>query len=254
MSELVLSEPIEPGLTALTLNRADRRNALSIGLLEALCAEIKRLQADRSQRAVIVRGAGPVFSAGLDLKEAADPALVDSSAKCVDRGLRALRETSLVTIAAVHGGAFAGGGGLAAACDIAVAADDARFGFPEARRGLLPALICDVLRHKVREGDLRDLFLTGDDISAARAQQIGLVQRVAPVAQLMDEAVRAARSILNGGPNTIRATKAFLNDVFDNSREPWAKRLEEIHLTARHGDEAREGLAAFLEKREPNWM
>ena len=254
MSELVLVEPIAAGLTALTLNRPERRNALSIGLLESLCTAIEQLQADRAQRVVILKAAGPVFCAGLDLKEAADPALVDRSAKCVDRGLRALRETSLVTIAAVHGGAFAGGGGIVAACDIAVAAEDARFGFPEALRGLAPAIICGVLRHKVREGDLRELFLTSEEITATRAQQIGLVQRVIPKDRLIDEAVAVGRAVLRGGPDTIRLTKSFLNNVFDSAHEPWAKRLEEIHLQARHGEEAREGLAAFLEKREPNWM
>lgn len=254
MSELVLVESIERGLSVLTLNRPERRNALSIALLDALCAAIDRLQADSSQRVVILKGTGPVFSAGLDLKEAADATLVDRSAKCVDRGLRALRETSLVTIAAVQGGAFAGGGGVVAACDIAIAADDARFGFPEALRGLVPALICGVLRHKVREGDLRELFLAGNEITAVRAQQIGLVQRVVSKDQLHDEALTLARMILRGGPDTIRLTKSFMNDVFDHAREPWAKRLEEIHLQARHSDEAREGLAAFLEKREPNWM
>jgi methylglutaconyl-CoA hydratase len=254
MPELVLIEPIDAGLTALTLNRPERRNALSIALLEALCAAIETLQSDRAQRVIILKGAGPVFSAGLDLKEAADSALVDRSAASVARGLAALRETSLVTIAAVHGGAFAGGGGVVAACDMAVATEDARFGFPEALRGLAPAIICGVLRHKVREGELRDLFLTGDEITAARAQQIGLVQRVVPADRLVDEAVAMARAILRGGPDTIRLTKSFMNDVFDSAHEPWAQRLEEIHLQARHGDEAREGLAAFLEKREPKWM
>ena len=93
-------------------------------------------------------------------------------------------------IAAVQGGAFAGGAGLMAACDIVIAADDAKIGFPEVRRGLLPALICDVLMHKVREGDLRELFLAGEPIDATRAQQVGLVQRVVPAERLLDEALQ----------------------------------------------------------------
>lgn len=250
MSELVIVEAIERGLSVLTLNRPERRNALSIALLEALCDAIGRLEADRSQRVVIVRGAGPIFSAGLDLKEAADPDLVDRSAACVERGLDTLRETSLVTIAAVHGGAYAGGAGIMAACDLAIAADDARIGFPEARRGLLPALICDVLRHKVREGELRELFLVGEDVSASQAQQWGLVQRVVPADQLLQAAMTAARAILRGGPNTIRNTKALINSLYD---EGSSKTLSEVHLEARHTEEAREGLDAFLEKREPNW-
>jgi enoyl-CoA hydratase/carnithine racemase len=251
MSELVIVESIERGLSVLTLNRPERRNALSIALLEALCEAIERLEGDRSQRVVILRGAGPVFSAGLDLKEAADATLVDRSAACVERGLDALRETSLVTIAAVHGGAYAGGAGIMAACDLAIAADDARIGFPEARRGLLPALICDVLRHKVREGELRELFLVGEDISATQAQQWGIVQRVVPAEQLLQDAMGVARAILRGGPDTIRSTKALINSLYDSGGS--TKTLSEVHLEARHTDEAREGLAAFLEKREPDW-
>ena len=102
-------------------------------------------QAIRAQRVVILRGAGPVFSAGLDLREAADSSLVERSAAAVSRALNLLRTSPLVMIAAVQGGAFAGGAGLMAACDIVIAAADAKIGFPEARRGLLPALICDVL-------------------------------------------------------------------------------------------------------------
>ena len=222
-------------------------------MLEQLCAEIERLASDRTNRVVILRGAGPVFSAGLDLREAADSSLVERSAAAVSRALDLLRASPLVMIAAVQGGAFAGGAGLMAACDIVIAAADAKIGFPEARRGLLPALICGVLMHKVREGDLRELFLAGEPIDAARAQQVGLVQRVVPADRLLDEALSVARSVTAGGPNTIRQTKALLNATFQQTSDSSAPNLVETHLAARHSDEAREGLAAFAEKREPNW-
>ena len=140
-----------------------------------------------------------------------------------------------------------------AACDIVIAAADARIGFPEARRGLLPALICGVLKHKVREGDLRELFLVGDTIGADRAQQVGLVQRIVPASRLLDEAVNVARSVLSGGPETIRQTKALLGETFSGMVDATGPDLVRKHLAARHSDEAREGLAAFAEKREPNW-
>ena len=140
-----------------------------------------------------------------------------------------------------------------AACDIVIAAADARIGFPEARRGLLPALICDVLRFKVREGDLRDLFLAGDSVDAGRAQLVGLVQRVVPNDRLLDEALDVAQSIVAGGPETIRQTKALLNETFHQTGDS-APDLIKSHLAARHSDEAREGLAAFTEKRKPNWQ
>jgi methylglutaconyl-CoA hydratase len=253
MTALILTQTIEPGIVSVTMNRPDRRNALSIDLLDQLCVEIGRLTDDRTNRVVILRGAGPVFSAGLDLLEAADSSVVERSAKAVQRGLNTLRETPLIVIAAVQGGAFAGGAGVMAACDIVVAAADAKVGFPEARRGLLPALICGVLKHKVREGDLRDLLLAGDVIDASRAQQVGLVQRVVPADQLLDEAVGVARSVVAGGPETIRQTKSLINQTFHVGNENANESLIETHLAARNSKEAREGLAAFIEKREANW-
>lgn len=254
MTDLILVEPVEPGIVSVTLNRPDRRNALGIDLLEELCAAMQRLNEDRTNRVVILRGAGPVFSAGLDLREAAESALVERSATAVELALNILRETPLIVIAAVQGGAFAGGAGVMAACDIVVAADDAKIGFPEARRGLLPALICGVLRHKVREGDLRDLFLAGDSIDIARAQQIGLVQRIVSPERLLDEATAVARSVIAGGPDTIRNTKQLLNATFQTAGENAGPDLIQTHLAARQSDEAREGLAAFIEKREPEWI
>jgi len=253
MPDLILVETLERGIASVTLNRPDRRNALSIDLLEQLCVQIEQLASDPANRVVILRGADPVFSAGLDLREAADNSFAERSAASVSRALELLRTTPLIMIAAVQGGAFAGGAGLMAACDIVIAAAEAKIGFPEARRGLLPALIADILRHKVREGDLRELFLAGELIDAARAQQVGLVQRVAPTERLLDEALSVARSVVAGGPNTIRQTKALLGATFQLTGDLPAPSLVETHLAARLSDEAREGLAAFNEKREPNW-
>lgn len=253
MSEYVVMEQYEPGIVGVMLNRAERRNALSIELLDQLHETVKRLEEDRSQRVVILRGHGPLFSAGLDLGDAADPQRVERSAVSVDRTLRLLRETPLVTIATVHGGAFAGGAGMMASCDLVIASDDARIGFPEARRGLLPAVICEPLRHKVREGDLRELFLVGDPIDALRAQQVGLVQRVVSAHRLHHEAIMVARSILEGGPETIRHTKQLLNDLFHPAGAIDVAALLEIHEQARHTPEAEEGLQAFFEKRRPHW-
>jgi methylglutaconyl-CoA hydratase len=253
MSPLVLVETVERGIDLVTLNRPERRNALSINLLDQLCAAIEQLASDPAHRVAILCGAGPVFSSGLDLQEAADSALVERSAAAVSRALDLLSATPLVMIAAVQGGAFAGGAGLMAACDIVIAAADAKFGFPEVRRGLLPALISNVLLHRVREGDLRELLLAGESIDAARAREVGLVQRVVPNERLIDEAVSVARSIVSGGPQTVRQTKSLLNAMFASTGECPAPDLVATHLAARNSDEAREGLAAFAEKREANW-
>ncbi|MEQ1828540.1 MAG: enoyl-CoA hydratase/isomerase family protein [Pirellula sp.] len=253
MSTLIKIETIRRGLSLLVLNRPERRNALCIELLLQTCDTVERIAGDRETRVLIITGAGPVFSAGLDLSEASNPALVQQSAQCVARVLQLMRSTPLVTVAAAHGGAYAGGAGLMAACDIAIGSDDLKIGFPEARRGLLPALITAVLSSKIREGDLRELFLVGNPIDAKRAQQIGLLQRVVPKDQLLSSAIEAAESILAGGPQTIVATKMLLNQAYVPAANVAVPHMLDAHLEARHSHEASEGLAAFLEKRPPNW-
>ncbi len=254
MAGLVGIERHGAGLSGLVLCRSEKRNALSIALLDELCAAVKLLESDQSSRVVLLRGEGPVFSAGLDLHEAAEESLVERSAAAVERALHLLRATPLVTIAAVQGGAFAGGAGLMAACDIVIAAEDARIGFPEVRRGLLPALIGELLRTRVREGDLRELFLAGEPIDARRARAIGLVQRLVPASELLEESLRVARSVLAGGPETIRATKRLLADLFPLGGAAPVRSMAEWHREARRSEEAREGLRAFLEKRSPRWI
>jgi methylglutaconyl-CoA hydratase len=221
--------------------------------MQELCGAIDRLSADRAQRVLILRGAGAAFCAGLDLREAADPALNEASGRQVAKTLLAVRNAPLVTICAAHGSALAGGGGLMAACDIVVASDDLRIGFPEVRRGLLPALITGILRDRVRDGDLRELFLAAEPIEAGRALQIGLVQRVVPADRLLEDALALARSVLAGGPESVRQTKRLLNELADEAPGEMMDHLLQAHHAARKTDEAREGLAAFLEKRQPNW-
>jgi methylglutaconyl-CoA hydratase len=254
MAELITVETLRPGLTLLTLNRSERRNALCIALLDELCNRIEALAADQPSRVIILRGAGPVFSAGLDLAEAANPDLVQPSARAVARTFELMRSTRLITIAAAHGGAYAGGAGLMAACDVAIGASDLKISFPEGRRGLLPALVCRVLSSKVREGDLRELTLVGNTIDANRAQQIGLLQRVVQPEQLLKQAVEMAEGVLAGGPRTMEATKALLNRTYEPGAGLATEGLIDVHLEARTGSEAAEGLAAFLEKRPPRWM
>lgn len=252
MPDAVLVEPLRPGVVLLTLDRAERRNALSIALLSDLVRQLDGLHARRAARVVILRGAGPVFSAGIDLVETSNPELAEESAHRLSAALHALAHSPLVSIAAVHGGVYAGGAGLMAACDVAVAAADAKIGFPEARRGLLPALITDVLCCKVRSGDLSELLLVGDTIDAERGRQIGLVQRVVPAHRLVDESLSLAEGILAGGPRTIEHTKALLRAAFARAAAAQASPVA-AHLAATSSAEAAEGLRAFLERRPPVW-
>jgi len=129
MSDLVLEEHTQPGVTVLTLNRPEKRNALNIPLLEALCASVARASVREGQRVLIIRGAGPVFCAGLDLREAQDHELTVRSGDLVRAMLEGLYRCPCVTVAAVQGAALAGGAGLMAACDIAIAAMNTKLGW-----------------------------------------------------------------------------------------------------------------------------
>ena len=144
---LTVERPDE-ATAVLTLNRPQRRNALTIEMMESLCQALDGFASQRQPRVVILRGAGPAFCSGLDLDEAAQAELAERSALCVARAFQTVADLPLVTIAAVHGAAYAGGAGLMACCDFIVAADDLRVCFPEVRRGLVPALVAAALHSR----------------------------------------------------------------------------------------------------------
>jgi methylglutaconyl-CoA hydratase len=253
MSEsLLLIDRSRPGIAEVVLNRPDRRNAMTVALMGELVGAIGRLSIEPDCRVLILRGAGPVFCAGLDLREAADPTIAEAGAEWVRQVFEALAGSHLVTIAVAQGVASAGGAGLVAACDFAVASEGLRIVFPEVRRGLVPAIVATVLRKKLRDTDLRELLLLAEPIDASRALSMGLVSRVVPEGKVLEEAVRLAGLILRGGPMAVRSTKALLAELGSEGQDDVAVALE-YHVQARVGEEAREGLAAFLEKREPHW-
>jgi methylglutaconyl-CoA hydratase len=199
-TSLVLSASAGTGITLLTLNRAEKRNALSVELVQALLAALTAAEADAAQRVLILTGAGPVFCAGLDLAEAAEPARAHQSAELIGQVLRRLSESRLVTIAVVRGAAIAGGAGLMSACDFAFAEETARIGYPETRRGLVAALVMTFLRRQLRERDARRLLLTGELVSGRHAEVIGLVNEALQADQLMPTALHTAAEVLQGGP------------------------------------------------------
>jgi len=252
-TSLIRTEQREEGITILTLNRPAKRNALNAALMEACSEAFESLAQDPTQRVIILRGEGPVFCAGLDLEEAS-PENAERSARLVARILRSAYQVPQVTIAAVQGAAIAGGAGLMSACDVVVATQDARIGYPEVRRGLVAALVMTLLHRQVRERDARELLLLGELISSERARQIGLVNRVVPAEHLEVEAMSLARTALQGGPRSIAQTKKVLDELWPSLFD---HKLDETllhHLSARNSSEAREGVAAFLEKRSPKWQ
>jgi methylglutaconyl-CoA hydratase len=252
-SSLVLSGKAGPGIVQLTLNRAEKRNALSIELVEALLAALSAAEKDPAQRVAILTGAGPVFCAGLDLAEAADPARAHRSAELIGELLRRLSESRLVTIAVVRGAAIAGGAGVMSACDFAFAEESAQIGYPETRRGLVAALVMTFLRRQLRERDARRILLTGELFSARHAEVIGLVNEALPADRLMPAALQVAAEILQGGPEAVVRTKQLFAQLWPATLPADLEKAMATHLGTRQSAEIQEGIAAFREKRPPKW-
>jgi len=242
-----------PGVVELVLNRPEKRNALNIPLLQALCAAIERANGDDTVRAIVLRASGETFCAGLDLKEARDPETSHASAELIARSLRGLYLSPKLCIAVVQGTAVAGGAGLVSACDIALAAMNARFGYPEVRVGMVALQVSTLLRRQVGDRHARELLLLGETITAERAEAMGLITRAVP-RDVLDETLEVVLAeALQGAPGAIHATKQFLDELAAPGLEAELRRALELHLAVRQGSEAREGFQAFVEKRAPSW-
>ncbi len=239
--------------TTLILNRPERRNALTIELMAELCSAVEQAEADPKRRVLILRGAGKTFCAGLDLNETTITERAHQSAESIANMLLAVSQTRLITIAQIHGAAVAGGAGLMSACDFVVAAERTKIGYPEAKRGLVAGLVMTFLRRQLRERDVRELLFTGDLITAERAREIGLINRVVSPNELDSEVEKLAAAILQNAPGALASSKRLLEELWSTSvKEDVAAALRH-HMEARESSEAREGIAAFLEKRAPNW-
>src|SRR5437762_4358940 len=250
---VVLIEKQTPQVTVLTLNRPERRNALTIELMTDLAAALENAATDPAHRIVILRGAGKAFCTGLDLQEAAvkDP---HDTAQAAARLFLALAETRLVTIATVHGAAVAGGAGIMSACDFVIAAERTEIGYPEVRRGLVAGLVMTFLRRQLRERDLREVLLASELFEAERAREIGLVNRVVAASDLANEAQKFAAAVLQGAPGAIANSKRLLEELWSTSVKQDLERALQHHLEARESPEAKEGVTAYNEKRPPNWI
>jgi methylglutaconyl-CoA hydratase len=249
---VVLIEKQSPQIIVLTLNRPERRNALTIELMSELAAEIEKAAADPATRIAILRGAGKAFCTGLDLQEAAvkDP---HDTATAAAHLFLTLAETRLVTIAIVHGAAVAGGAGIMSACDFVVAAERTKIGYPEVRRGLVAGLVMTFLRRQLRERDLREVLFASELFDAERAREIGLVNRVVPSSELDSEAQKFAAAVLQGAPGAISNSKRLLDELWSTSVKQDLDRALRHHMEARESPEAKEGVAAYNEKRPPSW-
>src|SRR5476651_622741 len=229
---VVLVENQTPQITLITLNRPERRNALTIELMTELTAALENAAADEAQRVLILRGAGNAFCTGLDLNEAAEIHKAHASAEMVAKTLVTLSQTRLVTIAVVHGAAVAGGAGIMSACDFVIAAEGTKIGYPEVRRGLVAGLVMTFLRRQLRERDLRELLLTSELIDAKRAQEIGLVNRVVSPDELDSAAHEIAAAVLQGAPGAITNSKRLMEELWSSSVADDIARALRHHMKA----------------------
>jgi len=256
MSDLVRYELRSPA-AVITIDRPDKRNALSRELIAALADAFRRAAEDAAVRAVVLTGSGSAFCAGMDLDELrgtlGDQAdMVWDDAATLSALYEQIYSLPKPTIAAVNGAAVAGGAGLVTVCDLAVCVPAAKFGYPEVRRGLVAAMVMPHLLRHVGERAARWLLLTGELIDATEAHRIGLVNALTPADQLMDVALAWCGSLAAGGPRALATTKELLRRC---SRlavpvEELAKASAEPRLT----DECRGGLAAFFEKKPAPWV
>ncbi len=246
-------------VVTLTLNRPARRNAIGGGMGEALDAAIRDLARDRSARVVVLCGAGGHFCAGLDLAEVGEGSpeqrLAAGHARNAAYGARlhALAALPQVVIAAVEGAAHAGGLGLVAATDIALADGTARFAAPEVRRGLVPAQILPWLVRRMGRAAATRLVLEGDVIGAEEAARSGLVHALAPAGGLDDRLAAMLENLRQNGPEALAETKALLAALGPVAPETYAALAAEAFARTAGGAEAAEGISAFRAKRAPAW-
>ena len=251
--QLITLDPIDDATLVVSMNRPDKRNALSIAMIEGLTAALREAAADRKRRVVILRGEGPVFCAGLDLKEAGDPSVAHRSAEALATLYETICTSPLVVIAAAQGSAMGGGAGFISAADFVVASEDLQVGYPEVRRGIVAALVMPLLRRQVPERTVREIILLGQTLDANRCRELGLVNRTAPADGLREAALALAAEIVTGAPDVIVRTKQLLNEIAPRPiREDLQTALRQ-HVASRTSPEMVEGIAAFREKRPPNW-
>lgn len=256
MSALVTTE-FNGGIAIVTMNRADKRNALSRELIAELTATFVKLKDDSTVRAVVLTGAGTAFCAGMDLTELKDSLELPSETIAEDARRLAnlfdlIYNLPKPTVAAVNGSAVAGGAGLVTVCDLAISVPGSKFGYPEVRRGLVAAIVMPHLLRLVGERSARWLLLTGELIDAAEALRIGLINEITHVESLIQTSIRLAEQCAQGGPLALAATKRLLNELSQTSKS--SGELAEESAAPRTGEECRAGLSAFFNQQPPPWI
>ncbi len=245
------------GVATITLNRPDKRNAISYELIEELLAALAEVEQSAAQ-ILILTGAGSSFCSGMDLdnlRSITGRTLAQNleDSETMARLFRSLYDFPKPTIAAVNGAAVGGGCGLATLCDFTLASREARFGYTEVRIGFMPAIVSTFLLRQVGEKRARDLLLTGRILDADEALRLGLVSEVVEPARLVERARELAASLMANSPASLAATKSLLSAFSRQELDDRIKSAVDENARIRATDDFREGVTAFLEKRKPKW-
>jgi isohexenylglutaconyl-CoA hydratase len=242
----------------LTLDRPDARNAMNLQMVQEICDFFQAIREDRSIRCVMIRGAGSTFCSGADIKElnrnngSAEASAI--YARALDTMLLAVQRAPQVTIVLVEGAAMGGGFGLVCVTDIAVADEKAFMALPEVRLGITPAVISPYVIERIGLTRTRQLALTGRRLNGKTAFDLGLVQEVAPSGTAEQVVEGYVADILQGGPHALATTKALLFHVAERPIEESLTYRVETLAALSTGEEGREGLTAFAQKRKPEWI
>ncbi|SDK70977.1 methylglutaconyl-CoA hydratase [Actinopolyspora mzabensis] len=254
MADELVHREVTGGIATITLDSPHNRNALSAQLRRELLAALRNSIDDETVRVILLTHTGTVFCAGMDLKESRSESAENQGINEVPGLLECVRNSPKPVVAKLSGPARAGGIGIVAACDIAVAAEDATFAFSEVRIGVVPAVISVTVLPRLHARQAHELFLTGETFDANRAEAIGLLNAAVPESELDSAAERYLDMLAKGGPNAMAATKGMLRQPRpDDVDKAFADMLR---LSAEHfaGEEGQEGMRAFAEKRSPNWV
>jgi methylglutaconyl-CoA hydratase len=251
MNELVRTD-LAGEVATITLDSPANRNALSSALLIDLRAALAGALSDPAVRVIVLTGAGPAFCSGADLKESrTSPA---AAPELFPKILQLIWDSPKPLVCRVNGSARAGGIGLIAACDIAMAAQSATFAFTEVRIGAAPAIIAVACLRRMEPRAAAEYFLTGEAFGAARAAEIGLLTRAVPEAELDEQTSRYVSLLLRGAPGALEATKTILREAGTLPVADGLARMAELSADRFASAEAQEGIAAFAEKRDPSWV
>lgn len=250
MSDAVLTD-VAGGVATLTLNQVDNHNALSVELVAGLRAALDAALADDAVRVVVLTNNGPTFCAGADLRTGGG---TGGSPNAFPSILGDMLDAPKPIVGRIAGGCFGGGVGLAAACDISIAAERVRIGFTEVRIGVAPAIISVVCLPKLSRADAMELFLTGERITATRAAEVGLVNRAVPDDDLDAAVDELVAKLVLGGPNALAAAKDLIRRVPAMDRDAAFEWTAERSASLFASDEAKAGIAAFRAKEPPPWI